>query len=66
MRKLIDKVFGFSPDDLPTYAYNSIVLIIGAFCITHTLSDFLGVVFIGEAFLASIERCWPKSELPKE
>lgn len=60
-----NKIFGFTPTGkIPAYAYNSVMVLIGAYLLSDTWQQFFGLVFVLEAIIVSIERCWPKEERP--
>ena len=40
--------------------YNSVLLLLGAIFVANSLTQFIGIVLIGEAFLVTIEGCWTK------
>lgn len=65
MQKRNSRIFGWRPKAwLPACHYNSICTTVGAFCITSTWLQFVGLVLILEGLIVSIERCWPKEERP--
>lgn len=66
-RKGWGRVFGqpAATFGLPNYAYNSICVIVGSLLLTDTWAQSIGLILVLEAFLVSIERCWPEEERPQ-
>lgn len=58
--------FGAVPTKrMPIYVSNSLCLLGGAALLADNFLHFAGIVLIGEAFLQTIEQCWPKAERPE-
>lgn len=63
---MLKMFFGQSPTpNMPTWVYNSMIGIGGAFLYTDSWFHFFGLVLMLESVLVSIERCWPKAERPE-
>lgn len=59
------RIFGFVPTDLKASTYNSLIAVVGAILYADTWAQTFGLIFMIEAVLVSIERCWPENERPR-